>query len=129
MNTDTLPALFQRQADRFGARVALRYKKHGLYRDLRWDEYRDQITACAAALVQHGIQPGDRVAILAENRHEWLVADMAILSIGAVNVPLHAPLSPAQVKFQLDDAGVRWIFVSNFSQYAKIEQIRADFPD
>jgi long-chain acyl-CoA synthetase len=129
MNADTLPALFHRQADRFGSRVALRYKNHGLYRDLRWDEYRDQITACAAALVQHGIQPGDRVAILAENRHEWLVADMAILSIGAVNVPLHAPLSPAQVKFQLDDAGVRWIFVSNLSQHAKIEQIRADFPD
>ena len=43
MNADTIPVLFRRQADRFGPRVAVRYKKHGLYRDLRWDEYREQI--------------------------------------------------------------------------------------
>src|SRR5258707_15582654 len=118
MNADTLPDLFCRQADRLGPRVALRYKKHGLYHDLRWDEYRDQVSSCAAALILHGIQKGDRVAILAENRLEWLVADMAILSAGAVNVPLHAPLSAQQVQWQLDDAGARWIFVSTLSQYA-----------
>jgi long-chain acyl-CoA synthetase len=129
MKADTLPVLFRVQADQFGARAAVRYKKHGLYCDLRWDEYGDQITACAAALAQHGVQAGDRVAVLAENRHEWLVADMAILKIGAVNVPLHAPLSPAQVQYQLDDAGVRWIFVSNPSQYEKILRIRADLPN
>jgi long-chain acyl-CoA synthetase len=129
MNADTLPALFRRQADRLGPRVAVRFKKAGLYRDLRWDEYRDQVAACAAALVHRGIQPGDRVAILAENRVEWLVADMAILSIGAVNVPLHAPLSAEQVRYQLDDAGVIFIFVSNLSQYEKIQQIRGSSPD
>jgi long-chain acyl-CoA synthetase len=129
MNAYTLPVLFRLQADRFGPRVALRYKKHGLYRDLHWDEYRDQVSACAAALVQQGVQPGDRVAILAENRHEWLVADMAILTVGAVNVPLHAPLSPAQVQFQLDDAGVAWVFVSNSCQYEKILQVRRSLPN
>lgn len=128
MNADTLPALFRRQAARLGPRVVLRHKKDGLYHDLRWDEYREQINACAAGLVQHGIQRGDRVAILAENRLEWLVADMAILSIGAVNVPLHAPLSAEQVRFQLDDAGVRFIFVSNLSQYEKVRQIRSSLP-
>jgi long-chain acyl-CoA synthetase len=129
MNADTLPVLFRRQAERLGPRIALRYKKHGLYHDLRWDEYREQIAACAASLVQHGIAPGDRVAILAENRLEWLVADMAILSIGAINVPLHAPLSADQVHYQLDDAGAKFIFVSNISQYEKVKQIRAALPD
>ncbi len=126
MHAETLPELFRLQADRLGRRVALRYKKDGLYHDLRWDEYRDQVASCAAALVMQGIQKGDRVAILSENRLEWLVADMAILSIGAVNVPLHAPLSARQAHFQLDNAGVRWIFVSNGSQHAKIEQIRGE---
>ncbi len=129
MNADTLPVLFRRQADRFGPRVAVRYKKYGLYRDLRWDEYREQIDACAAALMLYGVQKGDRVAILAENRHEWLVADMAILSMRAVNVPLHAPLSAAQVQWQLNDAGARWIFISNLSQYEKIQQVRSALPD
>jgi long-chain acyl-CoA synthetase len=126
---DTLPALFQTQADRFGRRVAIRFKRHGLYHDLRWDEYREQVSACAAALVQHGILPGDRVAILAENRLEWLVADMAILCVGAVNVPLHAPLIARQAHWQLDNAGAKWIFVSNVSQYEKVRHVRAELPE
>ncbi len=128
MNADTLPALFRAQAERFGPRVALRFKKHGLYHDLRWDEYRDQVSACAAALIQHGILAGDRVAILAENSVPWLVADMAILSIGAVNVPLHAPLSAEQIRWQLDNAGAKWIFASNQGQFDKILQIQHELP-
>jgi long-chain acyl-CoA synthetase len=128
MHADTLPELFRLQTDRLGPRVALRYKNYGLYHDLRWDEYRDQVASCAAALVMHGIQKGDRVAILSENRLEWLVADMAILSAGAVTVPLHAPLSARQVHFQLDDSGVRFVFVSNAGQDAKIQEIRAALP-
>jgi long-chain acyl-CoA synthetase len=129
MNADTLPDLFRQQADRFGQRVALRFKNDGLYHDLRWNEYREQVYCCAAALVQHGIHPGDRVAILAENRVEWLVADMAILAAGAANVPLHAPLSAKQAHFQLDNAGVKWIFVSTSAQLEKIQQIRGDLPE
>ena len=129
MTARTLPELFRQQADRLGPRVAVRSKQYGLYADLRWAEYADQVSACAAALVRHGIQPGDRVGILAENRLEWLVADMAILSIGAVNVPLHAPLSAKQIQFQLDDAGVRFLFVSNAAQYAKVQQIRGELPN
>src|SRR5262245_21524132 len=128
IHADTIPELFRKQADRYGPRVALRFKKHGLYHDLRWHEYREQIDACAAALVASGIQAGDRVAILSENRLEWLVADMAILSAGAVNVPLHAPLSARQVHYQLDNAGVRLVFVSNAAQFEKIEQIRGELP-
>lgn len=121
MPADTLPILFRRQADRFGPRVAVRYKKHGLYHDVSWSDYCEQVTACAAAMLLHGVNKGDRVAILAENRPEWLVADMAILSIGAVNVPLHAPLSAEQVHWQLNDAGVRWVFVANAAQAEKLK--------
>ena len=129
MNADTLPALFRQQADRLGPRVAVRFKQFGLYRDLRWGEYADQVSACAMALIHHGIQPGDRVAILSENRLEWLVADMAILSIGAVNVPLHSTLSAKQIEWQLDDSGACFIFVSTAAQYEKVKQVRAGLPE
>lgn len=129
MSAKTLPQLFRQQADRLGPRVALRTKQHGLYHDLRWHEFRDQVSACAAALIAHGIMPGDRVAILSENRLEWLVADMAIFCAGAVNVPLHAPLSARQIHFQLDNAGAKWIFVSNQAQHEKIQAIRGELPD
>jgi long-chain acyl-CoA synthetase len=129
MHAETIPDLFRQQADRFGPRIALRTKRYGLYHDLRWSEYREQINACALSLIAHGIQPGDRVGILSENRLEWLVADMAILTAGAVNVPLHAPLSAQQVHYQLDNSGTRWLFVSSRAQLDKIEQIRAKLPE
>src|SRR5438128_1176913 len=94
-----LADLFYRQARRFGQRVALRFKRHGLYHDLSWRDYQHQVLACAAALVDAGIKSGDRVGLLAENRVEWLIADLAILIVGAVNVPPHAPLTAAQVQF------------------------------
>ena len=128
MLPDTLPALHRLQADRLGPLVALRHKRHGLYHDVSWNELHVQVAACAAALVQHGVQPGDRVGLLAENRAEWVVADMGILSAGAVNVPMHAPLSARQIHYQLNDADVRWLFVSTLAQLDKIRQIRGELP-
>src|SRR5436853_4530928 len=112
MIDSTLPAVHRRQAQRLGPRTAIRYKRLGLYHDLSWNDYREQVTACAAALVHAGVAAGDRVTVFAENRVEWLVADMAILAAGAVHVPLHAPLTGRQAHYQLADAGVSWIFVS-----------------
>jgi long-chain acyl-CoA synthetase len=129
MIEQTLPAVHARQAERFGPRTALRYKQLGLYHDLSWDDYREQVTAAAAALIHAGVGLGDRVSVFAENRVEWLVADMAILEAGAVHVPLHAPLTARQAHYQLADAGVGWAFVSGPGQYAKLNQVRAELAD
>jgi long-chain acyl-CoA synthetase len=128
MTVTTLPALFRRQAERLASRVALRYKKYGLYHDVTWRDYDEAVTACAAALVAAGIGPGERVATLAENRLEWLVADLAILHAGATTVPLHCSLSARQVQYQLADAGARWAFVSTREQLDKLEQVRGELP-
>lgn len=128
MHADTLPALFRSQAERLGPRIAVRFKQNGLYRDLSWNDYRDKVDACAAALVLHGIERGDRVAILAENRVEWLITDMAILAVGGVTVPLHAPLTARQVHDQLDHAGARFVFVADGAQPAKINEVRPKLP-
>jgi long-chain acyl-CoA synthetase len=79
-------------------------------------------------LVEAGIEPGDRVGLLSENRVEWLVADTGILAAGAANVPPHAPLTAQQVLFQLADAEVRWLFVSTLKQLDKIRSIRGQLP-
>src|SRR5262245_25712308 len=116
MTYRNLTQMHRLQAARLGARPALRFKRHGLYHDLGWDQYRAYALACAAALIDAGVQPGDRVGLLAENRVEWLIADMGILAASAVNVPPHAPLTSRQIHFQLADAGVCWLFVSNREQ-------------
>ncbi|MGE5191099.1 MAG: AMP-binding protein, partial [Deltaproteobacteria bacterium] len=107
----------------FGPNCALRYKRLGRYQDLTWTEYRRQADGVAAGLVELGIPSGDRVAIFSENRYEWLVADYAILSAGAVNVPLHAPLTAPQAAYQLGHSEARGIFVSSQSQADKVAAI------
>ncbi len=124
-----LAELHRRQAERLGPRPALRFKRHGLYRNLSWDDYRAESLAAAAALIEAGVAPGDRVGLLAENRVEWLIADMAVLAAAAVNVPPHAPLTARQVHFQLHDAGARWLIVSTRAQLDKVRQIRSELPE
>jgi long-chain acyl-CoA synthetase len=129
MTYRNLAEVLRRQGERLGARPAVRFKRYGLYGDLTWEQYRADALACAAALADAGIGPGDRVGLVSENRLEWLVADMGILTAGAVTVSPHAPLTARQIHFQLADAGARWLFVSNRDQREKIGQVEADLPD
>src|SRR5262245_43426963 len=128
MTHRNLAEILRRQSERLGPLPALRFKRHGLYHDLTWRQYRADVLACAAALADAGIRPGDRVGLLAENRVEWMIADLGILTAAAINVPPHAPLTARQVHYQMDDAGVRWMFVSNPGQLDKIRQIRRELP-
>src|SRR5947209_20144369 len=123
-----LAELHRRQCQRLGRRPGLRSKKHGLYHDFSWEQYRADALAGAAALAEVGVRPGDRVGLLAENRLEWLVADMAILTAAAVTVSPHAPLTARQVHFQLADSGVSWLIVSDRAQLAKVLPLRGQLP-
>src|SRR2546430_6184413 len=109
MTPRNLAELHRVRAEALGPRPALRYRRHGLYSDLTWTDYREQALAGAAALVAAGVEPGDRVGLLSENRVEWLVADLAVLSAAAVMVSPHAPLTARQVHFPFADADVHWI--------------------
>jgi long-chain acyl-CoA synthetase len=123
-----LAEVLQWQAARLGPRVALRHKRHGFYHDLSWSDYAEQALACAAALVDAGVAPGDRVGLLSENRVEWLIADMGLLTAGAVNVPPHASRTARQVLYELQDAGVSWLFISTAEQMNKARQIALSLP-
>src|SRR5262245_51681699 len=102
----------RRQTERLGPHVALRYKRGGQFQDLTWSDYRADVLACATALVEAGVRPGDRVGLLSENRVEWMIADLGILAAGGVTVSPHAALSARQIHFELQHAGSRWLFAS-----------------
>jgi long-chain acyl-CoA synthetase len=84
--------------------------------------------AIAAALRSWGIAKGDRVAVLAENRWEWAIADFACLALGAVDVPIYPTLLAEQIAPLLADSGSRVIFVSTRAQYDKIAAVRTSTP-
>lgn len=83
-------------------------------------EYYRNVVGVARALKAWGIGRGDRVAILSENRPEWTIADFAILSLGAVTVPIYATLTDEQTAYILRDAGARAVFVSSEKQLQKV---------
>jgi long-chain acyl-CoA synthetase len=120
MTVRNLAELHRREAERWGPRPAIRHKRFGCYQDLSWQDYLTASLACAAALVENGINIGDRVGMLAENRLEWLIADMGILAAGGVNVPAHANLSGKQIHYQFAHAEISWLFVSTWCQWEKI---------
>jgi long-chain acyl-CoA synthetase len=101
-----------RHADRLGDRPWLRFRRLGVVREFSWRAVDGQVRSLAAALLERGIEPGDRVALLAENRPEWLVVDLAVQSIGAALVPMHAPLTQAQVRHQIADSGAKFTIAS-----------------
>jgi long-chain acyl-CoA synthetase len=117
------------QAERLGPRPALRFRRWGVFTDISWSEYRETALACAAALVDAGIQPGDRVGLVSENRVEWLLADMGIMTAGAVNVPAHAGLPKNAIARQMADARISWLIVSNAAQLVKAWEVRELLPE
>src|SRR6201995_5339819 len=79
-----------------------------------------RVRALVAAMESWGLQRGDRIAIMSENRWEWPVADFACMAIGAVDVPLYQTLTPEQVGYMLRDSGSRAVFVFTLEQYEKV---------
>src|SRR5690348_17772158 len=80
----SLPAMFFDTAARRGDRPFVWAKRDQVYRKLSWSETAAQVMRAARGLLSLGIAPGDRVGLVAESRPEWAVADLAIMSIGAV---------------------------------------------
>ncbi len=91
---------------------ALCLKKDGLWLRISGDAFIARVRAVALGLSSLGVRKGDRVALLSENRPDWSVVDLAILSLGAVNVPIYTTQAPDQVRFILEDSGARLLFVS-----------------
>lgn len=124
---DTLPELFLGLSERYRGhdRAALRFKDRAAHTwlSITHDALSADVWAFAGFLRQRGIEHGDRVAILSENRPEWAVADLAIQLLGAVTVPLYATLPTEQVEAILDDAGARALVVSTRLQLRKAEAL------
>ncbi len=108
----SLPEAFEQVSRTYGSRPALMWKQHGHFYCLSWAEYAELVQDMARAWVDLGLQPGDRVALLSRNRLEWLITDLALLTAGAVTVPIHPPLSSSQIAYQIHHSGARFAVVA-----------------
>ena len=110
--TDTLPRLCLAAIRRYAKADALNYKKGDKWLNVDAETFLRRIRQVAMGLRALGLRAGDRVALLSENRPEWPITDLAILSLGAVNVPIYTTQAVEQVRYILNDSGARFLFIS-----------------
>ena len=124
----TLTQLFFDACAKFDKPDALQVKANGQYQPISHRTVQDRVRRVALGLQALGVQRGDRVAIISENRPEWAIADFACLTAGMTDVPIYPTLPAEQIPYLLQDSGSVAIFVSTKGQLAKIAQIRAECP-
>lgn len=126
--TSTVPGLFFAQAAHQPARVALRRKRFGIWHRITWEEYAGQVRHVANALLSLGVQQGERVGLIGENRPEWLFADVGVQAAGGATTGIYTTSSPEQTHYILEHAGCRVFIVEGEEQLDKALEVRGRLP-
>src|SRR5262245_43771999 len=116
LQTPTIVELFSRRIAASGPEPALGIKRNGQYHWLTWNDLATDVYRLAAALVRQEVQPGDRVALVSENRYEWIVTDLALQLARAIHVPIHPTLAGPQIAWQLRHCGCKLALISGAHQ-------------
>ncbi|PZA19995.1 long-chain fatty acid--CoA ligase [Modestobacter versicolor] len=109
--------------------VGLRIQRGGTWEDVTYSAFATQVAGVAKGLVAGGVQPGDRVGLLAKTRYEWTVLDFAIWTAGAVVVPIYETSSADQIAWILSDSGARALVVENAEHAAAVDSVRDGAPE
>ncbi|HKV39271.1 MAG TPA: long-chain fatty acid--CoA ligase [Blastocatellia bacterium] len=124
----TINGLLAESASRFGAREFLRFRTGtGEWSSFGYNQVADKVKELTLGLHMLGFKAGDRIAIWSENRPEWNIADLAVLALGAVDVPIYTTQAKSQIEFILKDSATRAIFVSSRLLEGALE-LRASVP-
>lgn len=109
-------------------RAALMYRRDGKYVGVTYAGLARSVALAAERLRAFGLRKGDAVGILSSNRPQWIVADLAVLSLGGIVVPVYPTLPPDRLKYIIDDSGMRMLFVGDASLFPAVDAVRAESP-
>jgi long-chain acyl-CoA synthetase len=112
----TVPQLFLERVSQRPDAVAFRYKDLGLYQEVTWQHYYEEVKSFAYGLAALGIEPGDRIAVMGDPCFEYFVADMAGLSLGAITFGIYTTCSVSEVRYQIENSGAK-IFIAENQEY------------
>ena len=115
-------------AERFNERAAVKFKRDGEWHDVSFAELGEIVSEIARGLIDLGLEPGDRVALLCTTRPEWTYADFAITSAGGVVVPVYPTNAPSECAWVAGNSESRFIVCEDASQVAKIAEVRGELP-
>ncbi len=126
--SQTIADLVPRAAREHPDKIAVRYKRDGSWHDVSYTELADVVQEVGLGLIDLGLQPGERLSILANTRPDWSYADMGATSAGLVVVPIYQTNSPEECHWVLSDSEASAVVVEDEEQLAKIRQIRDRLP-
>jgi long-chain acyl-CoA synthetase len=124
----TLCHLFLYSCRRFQKPDRMMVKADGAWKPISTEEFETSVRRLSLGFQDLGLKPGDRVALLSENRPEWVMADFATLCSGGVTVPIYTSLLPDQVRYIIEDSGAKIVVCSDRDLLGKVEAVRTALP-
>jgi long-chain acyl-CoA synthetase len=125
----TVAGLAEFAASQYADHPAVRFKRDGSWHERSFAEIGEEIRVLALGLIELGIEPGDRVCVLANTRPEWAYTAFAIWSAGAVVVPIYPTNSPGECEWVAGNSGAVAVVCENAAQLAKIDAVRENLPE
>lgn len=122
---DLLPYYLENHPEQ---KVALAGKQDGAWREYSIQEYAEKVDKVSCALLELGIEPNDKVAVILNNRPEWNIMDMAVMQIGAIMVPIYPTISEGEYKYILNNCGAKFLILESLAVMNKIKNIMAETP-
>ena len=119
MEEKTINQVFKDRVQKYGSRIALEKKLNGKWDSVSWEDYYKRAAYVGLALKDMGLQKGDRVSLLSENRLEWLYADMGVLGVGGCIVPIYPTLIDEEVEYIVSHSDSKFLIVENNAQLQK----------
>jgi len=126
---DTLPKRLQAMARKYGrSRVALREKEYGIWQEYTWQDYLDHVRDFCLGLVSLGFRRGDKIAIVGDNRPEWVIAELAAQSAGGTSVGIYQDSLAKEMAYVIDHSDAVIVVVEDQEQVDKILEVRDLIP-
>ncbi|MEM6706281.1 MAG: AMP-binding protein [Acidobacteriota bacterium] len=120
----TLPQLLRLNAQRFAERPALREKEFGIWQSFTWAQFYERVRHFSLGLRELGLAEGDRVAILGDNRPEWIITELAVQAAGAVSMGVYQDSVAEELQFLMEFSAARFLVAEDQEQVDKILEVR-----
>lgn len=128
-SNQTLPKLLAERASKYGSDVALRQKQYGIWNEITWQEYYDNVERFAIALEKKlDLVKDEKVVLIGENRPQWLIAQLAVQVVGGISVGVYQESSPEQLEYYLQDTQARIVVAEDQEQVDKLFDIQDKIP-
>lgn len=128
MSVTRLIDLLPYQAANFPQEDCIAHKVNGKWEKLSTQEILKRVDQVSRALVQFGLKPDDKVALISGNRPEWNILDLGMLNVGVVNVPVYPTISEGEYNFIFNDAEIKIAFVGDAGVYEKVKRLKESVP-